>query len=449
MTTAESQTTATDIVGGLPWRWRVQGVVFLIGGLGFMFDGWDVVINAYLIPLMAKDWSLTTTQAGLIATVNLIGMAIGAVVWGSVADLVGRKAAFSWTLLIFGGLSVAGAAAPSYHWFLLIRLLAGVGLGGCVPVDYAMVSEFMPNRVRGRLLTAMDVWWPIGGTCCGLVCTALVGLHNWRVLLLVMVLPALMVFWVRRSIPESPLYLSRSGRADEARTVITDLVARTGAQPRAYAIDERPSSSSMSIGRAAATLRELWSFDWRVTAVSWALFSTVLLQYYGALIWLPTLLKKTGYSDYLAFMVTTGVTAAGALGVLGSAVLVGRFGAKPVIAVSSVLAGITLVSFAASIRDATAAKLWIFAFGIAIEFAIPAIYSYVTELYPTRLRASGFGYASSTSRVVAALVPTLLGSLLFPRFGLTASFSVTAGLFVLAVVFMTVSAPETRGRILD
>ena len=448
MTTTAAETTGAEVVQALPWRWQVQGMIFVIGGLGFMFDGWDVVLNAYLIPLMARDWSLSLGQAGLIATINLAGMAVGAVVWGSVADLVGRKRAFTWTVLIFSVLSVAGAFAPSYESFLVLRFLAGIGLGGCIPVDYAMVGEFCPARVRGRLLTAMDAWWPIGGTLCGIVSTLLLPLDSWRALLLVMVLPALLTFWVRRSVPESPLYLIRKGREREARLVIDDLVRRTGGQPVRYALEAPEIPRRLTIASAGAQLRRIWAFDWRITAVSWGLFSTVLFQYYGALIWLPTIFRNSGYSDYLAYMVTTGVTATGIVGVLASAWLVDRFGRKPVIMASAVLTAVSIGLFAANVNVPTAAKFWILTFGIVIEFAIPAIYCYVSELYPTQLRASGFGWASSASRVVAALVPTLLGGLLFPLYGLTGTFVITGGLLVVAAVFMMVATPETRGTLL-
>ncbi len=449
MTTTAPQKTGTEVVQELPWRWKVQGMIFIIGGLGFMFDGWDVVLNAYLIPLMIKDWTLSLSQAGLIATINLVGMAIGAIVWGSIADLIGRKKAFTWTLLMFAVLSVAGALAPNYETFLVLRFLAGIGLGGCIPVDYAMVGEFSPAKVRGRLLTSMDAWWPIGGTFCGIVSTLLLPLGSWRVLLLVMVLPALLTFWVRRSVPESPLFLIRKGRHTEARSVIDSLVRRTGGQPASYVLDEPEIPKKLSLANGADQLRKIWSFDWKITAVSWALFSTVLFQYYGALIWLPTIFKKSGYSDYLAFMVTTGVTATGIVGVLASAWLVDRFGRKPVIMASAVLTALTIGLFAANVDVPAAAKFWILTFGIVIEFAIPAIYCYTSELYPTELRASGFGWASSASRVAAALVPTVFGSLLFPRYGLTVTFIITGALLVLAAIFMMVATPETRGKLLD
>src|SRR5918997_681838 len=192
--------TGDQIVQDLPWKWGVQGKIFIIGGLGYMFDAWDVALNGFLTPLLGTEFGLSTGQRGLVATANLVGMAVGAVAWGTVADRVGRKRAFSITLLIFALFSVLGALSPSWEVFLILRFLAGVGLGGCIPVDYALVSEFSPKKERGR------------------------------------VLPALLLFWVRRGIPESPLYLARTGREAEARAVIDDLVMRTGAPHEPYEI---------------------------------------------------------------------------------------------------------------------------------------------------------------------------------------------------------------------
>jgi MFS family permease len=130
MSTDISLPTGDQVVQDLPWRWRVQGKIFLIGGLGFMFDAWDVTLNAYLIPLLIGDWGLTTGQAAWIATSNLIGMAVGAFAWGSVADIIGRKRAFTLTLLVFSIFTVLGAFSPDIVWFCFFRFLAGFGLGG-------------------------------------------------------------------------------------------------------------------------------------------------------------------------------------------------------------------------------------------------------------------------------------------------------------------------------
>ena len=240
MNTYTTVPSGEQVVQELPWRWKVQGRIFLIGGLGFMFDAWDVTLNGILIPLLSRHWSLTPGEAAWIGASNLIGMALGAFIWGTIADTIGRKKAFTATLLIFSIFTVLGAFSPDFLWFVAFRFMAGFGLGGCIPVDYALVGEFTPRKQRGRVLTAMDGWWPIGAALCGFVSAGLVALSgDWRLTMLVMVLPALLVFWVRRSVPESPLFLIRKGRRDEAAKVIDDLVAATGPSPASTACPRR------------------------------------------------------------------------------------------------------------------------------------------------------------------------------------------------------------------
>ena len=441
--------TGDQVVQELPWKWGTQGTIFLIGGLGFMFDAWDVALNGFLTPLVGAEWGLGPGEAGWVGTSNLIGMAVGAVVWGAIADTVGRKRAFSLTLLMFSIFSLAGAASPDYVTFCVFRFLAGVGLGGCVPVDYALVSEFTPAKVRGKVMTAMDVWWPIGATLCGVVSTALLPLQNWRLLLVFMVLPALLLFWIRRSVPESPIYLVRRGRDREARSVIDGLARRTGVDPGSWVLPAPAPQPSMSAAVIGRQLRDLWRFSPRITSSAWALFLTVFLVYYGALTWLPSILVAEGYGNYAAFMVTTLMTGIGILGVLVSAWLVEVLGRKWLIGLSGPIAAGALVLFALQLDVPSAAKAWITAFGFVIELTIPALYAYVSELYPTGLRASGFGWASTASRVSSGFVPLIFGSLLWPHLGLPWTFAVTGGLLLLSVLWMAVAAPETRGRELD
>lgn len=441
--------TGDQVVQELPWRWRTQGVIFLIGGLGYMFDAWDVALNGFLIPLVGDDWNLPDAARGWVGTANLIGMAVGAIIWGAVADTVGRKRVFSLTLLMFAVFSAAGAASPGFVVFCVFRFLAGVGLGGCIPVDYALVGEFMPSRSRGKVLTMINIWWPIGATLCGVVSTALLPMHNWRILLLIMVAPALLLFWIRRGMPESPLYLVRHGRGDEARKVINGLARRVGVTPPEWKLPEPAPRERMSLSMVLRQLRNLWSFDRAITGVSWALFLTVFLVYYGALNWLPSILTDRGYGQFAAFISTTLMTGVGVLGVLLSAWLVDALGRKWVIGLSGPLASLALVLFAVQLDVETAAKTWIMVFGFVIELTIPALYAFVSELYPTHLRASGFGWASTMSRVGAGFVPVIFGSLLWPYLGLPLAFVVVGGLLTLTVLWMGVATPEPRHRELD
>ncbi|WP_423059069.1 MFS transporter [Brevibacterium linens] len=481
-TTSASIPTASEVIAHLPWKWRTQGAIFIIGGLGFMFDAWDVALNGFLIPLLSDYWSLSVGQAAWIATANLIGMALGAFIWGGIADVIGRKKAFTLTLLVFSIFTVAGAFAPAYGWFILFRFLAGFGLGGCIPVDYALVGEFTPSRHRGRVLTAMDGWWPIGASLCAFVSAYLLDFGDWRLIMLVMIVPALLTVAVRFGIPESPLYLASVGRYAEADAIIARLVERTGAdvrewtheapaaaaapaspdEPESPVVPPATSSSaapapkaepsvSRQLRAASGQLVQLWQHSAKTTLVSWSLFVSVLLVYYAALTWLPGILKKQGMADQAAFLVTGSMTAVGILGVIASALIVERFGRKVVLGVSSIIAAVLLVGAAVFIEASGAnltfaAKATIIGFGFVVQIAIPTLYTYVSELYPTRLRGSGFGWASAASRLATGIAPIVFGAFMWPVLGLTLTFILTGALVVIAVVLMSFMARETTGE---
>jgi len=445
--------TGDQIVQDLPWKWGVQGRIFVIGGLGYMFDAWDVALNGFLTPLLGTEFGLSTGQRGLVGTANLVGMAVGAVAWGTIADRMGRKKAFSITLAIFALFSVLGALSPNWEVFLALRFLAGVGLGGCIPVDYAIVSEFSPRKQRGRVLAAMDGWWPIGATLAGVTATFLVPVAgNWRWMLTLMVLPAVLLFWVRRGVPESPLYLARTGREAEARAVIDELVTATGATPEPYEIAAVPAATGPRMNGLTAAfdqLRRVWAFNPVITGVAWSLFVSVMVVYYAALNWMPSILRSQGMGEVAAFASTTVMNAVGILGVITSVLLVEVVGRKWVIGVAGPLAAFSLVVFSLVMAVPTAAIAMIAVFGFFALVVIPVMYAYVSELYPTELRASGFGWASSMSRAVTGFVPLIFGTVLWPLLGLPLTFTLMTVIVLAAVAYMAVAAPETRGRELD
>ncbi|MFJ7748772.1 MFS transporter [Arthrobacter sp. NPDC097144] len=450
MTTTSTLPTGDEVVQNLPWKWKVQGRIFIIGGLGFMFDAWDVTLNGVLIPLLSKHWDLALGQAAWIGTANLLGMAIGAFVWGSIADSIGRRKAFTATLLVFSLFTVLGAFSPDIIWFCIFRFMAGFGLGGCVPVDYALVGEFTPRKQRGRVLTAMDGWWPVGAALCGATSALIMAtLADWRFTMLVMVLPALLVFWVRRSVPESPLFLVRKGRTAEAETVINGLISSTGSTLTNWRLPEPEEPATLSMRAVGTQLRDLWQYSWKITVAAWSLFFTILLVYYLALTWMPKILVDSGFKEYAAFLTTSGMAAVGLLGVIVAALLVERVGRKWILAVTGPLSALILVVVALVLDVPAAATGWLLAYGFVVQVAIPVLYAYVSELYPTELRGSGFGWASTVSRVGAGFGPLILVSIAWPYLGLPLSFGLAGVLVVLAVLWMMRCAPETKGAALD
>jgi putative MFS transporter len=443
--------TGDQIVQDLPWRWGVQGKIFIIGGLGFMFDAWDVALNGFLTPLIGVTFDLDPSTRGFIATANLIGMAIGAVIWGTIADRIGRKKVFSITILIFALFSAAGALSPNYEVFLLMRFLAGIGLGGCIPIDYAIVGEFCPKKIRGKVLTGLDLWWPIGATMAGLSSLALLNVeNNWRWMLSLMVLPALLLVWVRRGVPESPVYLARAGREKEARLIIDDLVARTGATPEEYKIVPPPEKDgARGINAAWAQLKFIWTGFPAITAAAWLLFGSIMTVYYAALSWLPALLTDAGASPTVSFLGSTIMSALGIFGCIFAALVVERTGRKWLLGTSALVNSAMLVAIGATLSMPTMGLVVIGIFGFFAQVSIPVLYAYISELYPTEARASGFAWSSSISRVITAITPIIFSAWAFPVLGIVPTFAILFAFVVIAVAVMAKYAPETKGRELD
>ncbi len=443
--------TGDQIVQDLPWKWNVQGKIFLIGGLGYLFDAWDIALNGFLTPLVGLEFGLSDGARGYVATANLIGMALGAVVWGSIADRLGRKKAFSITLMIFALFSVLGAFSPNYEVFLAFRFIAGFGLGGCIPVDYAIVGEFSPKRVRGKVLTALDLFWPIGATFAGLSAWALLEVdHNWRIMLGIMVLPALLTFWVRRGIPESPIYLARMGRETEAREVIDQLVVETGASPEPYVITPPVVEEQVSgVAAGVQQLRLIWGRMPMITLTAWMLFVSIMVVYYAALSWLPTLLSDAGATFTVAFLGSTIMSAIGIFGCALSAVLVDITGRKWLLGISASLGSIALVGVGYTIETPTVALVAIGIFGFVIQIAIPVLYAYIAEIYPTEIRASGFAWSSSASRVATGIAPIAFSAVMFPTLGLVNTFLILMVAVFIAIGMMVKFGPETKGMDLD
>jgi MFS transporter, putative metabolite:H+ symporter len=449
--------TADQVLQELPFRWGVQGKIFIIGGLGYLFDAWDITMAGYLIPLLAKsEWGLSSTQLGLFGTIGLLGMAVGALGWGTIADMIGRKRAFTYTLLVFSIFTILGALSPNYTWLLATRFIAGFGLGGCVPVDYSLVAEFMPKKVRGAVLTSMDGWWPIGATIGGFIAVWLLPyedmlpFHNWRLLMMFMVLPAILVIWVRRSVPESALYLIRNGRKEEAREIVQTLINRTQATVGDWdVISTDTNTSKASFKNIFSQFKKVWKFNWKLTLTVWSILISNQFLYFGVITWLPQILVKQGYGEYTAFMFATSLTAVGIFGVLVSAWLVEVIGRKWVIMLCGLASAASMVTFTMWIDVPFQARLWILAYGFISQLVLPVLYTYATEVYPTLLRASGFGFASSASRVGAGFVPLILGSVLWPVFGLTNTFIFMGLLILISSIFMFLWGPETKGKSLD
>ncbi len=424
-------------------------MIFLVGGLAYMFDAWDVLLVGFVMPLIKPVWHLSNFQLGLFGTATFVGMAAGALMGGSMGDTVGRKRVFVCAVLTYSLGSLASALAPSFQWLLLLRFIVGLGLGATIPVIYSLVAEFMPVRIRGKALNMLDAFWGIGATLNGVVATLLAPYNNWRLLFLVMVAPALLVIWAIAYLPESPSFLIRKGRLDEANSIMKRLIARTGAQVGDWTLLGSVRNETISRDNLVSRFVKVLRFNWKITIGLWIVVIVIFLHRFGVTVWLPSILVKEGYSHQRAFMTAGILSFMGFVGIVASSWLVDILGRKKFLMISSILAAIFIVIFTKVLNIAGYARIAIMLYGLTAEPVIATLYTFISESYPTDLRATGFGCASMIARLtIAFLVSLVFGSLLWPALGTSNTF-IVVGCLVVGGMFVLNLLPETKGKALE
>jgi MFS transporter, putative metabolite:H+ symporter len=323
------------------------------------------------------------------------------------------------------------------------------------------VSEFAPPRIRGRVVVALEAFWALGWTLAAVIGFLVVpqGDDGWRWALAIGTLPALYAVVVRRGLPESVRFLEGRGRHAEAEATVRrfersagiDVVAVAEASTTDVAGPTDPGATDGPTDGPARTapprLRDLWSADLRDrTLALWVVWLAVNFAYYGAFIWLPTLLYASGLSLVRSFGFTLVITLAQLPGYAVSAVLVERWGRRPTLALFLLGSAGAAGLFAGA--DGTAQVVTA---GMLLSFfnlgAWGALYAITPELYPTRLRGTGSGSAAGIGRIASILAPLAVPALR-DLGGTSLLFAVFAGVFVVAALG-ALRLPERRGLVLD
>jgi MFS transporter, putative metabolite:H+ symporter len=207
---------------------RFQIKLMVLCGLGWAADTMEVLLISFVIPAVGKEWNLDGSQLGLLGTAIFLGMLAGAVVWGRVSDLMGRRVGFISTIAIDSVFGLLSAFSPSFTWLIILRTLTGFGVGGTLPVDYSIFAEYLPPQKRGHYLVLLESFWALGAVAAAGLAWLIVPRLGWRWLLAVSALPGIIIFFIRREIPESPRYLLVSGKPEQAREVLAQVAAANG-----------------------------------------------------------------------------------------------------------------------------------------------------------------------------------------------------------------------------
>lgn len=429
----------------LPVSW-LHYRLLLIHGFGWLFDAMDVGLITFVLAALAREWSLSSRQVGLIGSAGLAGMFIGAAAGGVVADRLGRKAVFQLTLLLFALASLLCAVAWSVPSMMLFRFLVGVGLGGELPVVSSLLSEVVPGRYRGRFIVLLESFWAFGWLAAALVAFLLIPAYGWRPAFVIGAVPALYVWIVRRGLPESPRWLESQGRRDEAIEIVAAMEAESSRRTGTALLPVSPPSISVKV--PGSGLKEIWSNDYRTrTIMLWILWFGLVFGYYGIFVWLPSLLVQAGYSLVNSFGYVVIITLFQIPGYFSAAYLIERIGRKAVIVTYLFLSAGAAVLFGDS-STTFDILLWASLMSFFNLGAWGAVYTYTPELYPTRIRTTGVGSATAFGRVGGILAPTLVG-LLLPSIGRSGVLALNAGLLSIAAIAVGTLGEETKGRSLE
>ena len=414
----------------------------LVGsGIGWALDAMDVGLVSFIIAALAVHWDLDKSTTSWIASIGFIGMAIGASLGGLLADKIGRRQVFAATLLLYGVATGASALAWSVGALMIFRFLVGLGLGAELPVASTLISEFSPRKVRGRMVVLLEAFWAVGWILAAVIGTFVVsqGETGWRWGFALGAVPAVYAIYVRLGLPESVRYLETAGRHDEAEEIVRSF--ESAADP--VKIDHSPAP--------AATDDDVRGGIWspalrRRTAAFWAVWFGVSLSYYGAFIWIPSLLVDQGFTLVRSFTFTLIITVAQLPGYAAAGWLIEVWGRR--ITLSVFLAGSAL----AAVLYGFAAVPWqIIAAGCLLSFfnlgAWGALYAIGPELYPTAIRATGTGAGAAFGRIGSIIAPLIVPPVL--NFGgPSAVFGVFAAAFALACI-AAFTLPEQRGKALS
>jgi len=379
---------------------RFQRKLLVICGIGWAADAMEVLLVSFAMPAMRADWGLSPGQSAFLQTAIFLGMILGALVWGRLADKIGRKVGFMATIAVysvFGGLS---ALSPNFETFLVLRFLTGFGVGGALPVDYGMFSEYLPNENRGRRLVYLESFWALGTLIAAGLAWLIIPNLGWRALFACSAIPAFILFWARRGVPESPRYLFIKGRSAEARAILECVAAENGTR-----LPE--GELALASGPAKSRARDLLAPSLRrTTLLLWLVWFLISIGYYGAFTWLPSWFRAKGFALPAVYPNAFIMALAQIPGYFSAAWLVEKWGRRKTLGTYLVLSGVFAWLFALASTPlevmGAAVLLSFFALG-----AWGALYAYTPEAYPTSIRATGIGTASAMTRVAGAIAPTI------------------------------------------
>jgi AAHS family benzoate transporter-like MFS transporter len=408
-----------------------------------IIDGYDLAVVGAALPAIMQDMGIDATSAGVMAGSALLGTMLGAIFLGTLADRIGRPKMIAICVALFSLFTAAAGLTSDPFSFSVSRFIAGLGIGGVLPIVTAQMGEFSPARLRTRLVTLVFAGYSVGGILVALTGKHLIESHGWQSVFFVAGLPVLLIPLILKMMPESMAYLLKQGRQAELRGIVlrinptlelSDETLLAGHPAEAKAALDSPIKGLFSEGRGFSTL------------MIWAAFMTGLFMVYALNSWLTKLMAMSGHSlgSALNFVIVFNVGAI--VGAIGGGWLSDKLNIKHVLIAFYVVGALALTAMAFT-RSTELLFVVVFIVGASTLGTQLIAYAYAGDFYPTPIRSTGVGFASGVGRIGAIIAPVLIGWLVSLALPLEQNFMVIAlaGLLgALAVTFVNQSRADSQ-----
>jgi MFS transporter, PHS family, inorganic phosphate transporter len=438
---------------------RFQLKIMFVSGMGFFTDAYDLFVIGIVVALLKTEWSLSTSQVSLLNSATLAASAVGALIFGRIADILGRKRIYGYEVLILAIGALASAFAPNYSFLLVCRIILGIGIGGDYPVSATIMSEYSGKASRGRMVGLVFAMQGAGLIVGPLVASILLGSGasndtTWRILLALGAIPGLAVFYLRRQIHETPRFAMAGGATEEAEAAIANATGTTGekvVETKGESSARHPQGTWDGFAILARNKRLL---TWLIgTAAAWCLLD---FAYYGNSISSPEILKLLNPHASLLHntLIQLAIFAIFAVpGYFVAILLLDRTGRKSIQVMGFTLMGVAFLLI--GLIPGVAAHAWpfIILYGISYFFTEfgpnTTTFIYPAEIFPVEVRTTGHGISAGMGKMGAFAGAYLFPDMLASSMGIRGA-EIVAGVVSVAGLLITMALlPEPKGKSLE
>ena len=414
---------------------KFQWSVVVLCALLLIVDGYDVFVAGTVLPTLIAEWGLTKPQAGTLQAWALFGMMFGALIFGPLADKIGRKKGIAISFMLFTTATFLTGFAGSPDQFKVFRFIAGFGCGGLMPNAVALMNEYAPKRLRGTMVALMFSGYSVGGMVAAGLGIGLIPSFGWQPMFFVAAVPLILLPLVLWMLPESLGFLIRQGQQEKAKAIYAkvDPSLQLTAEDRLTFHETKGASASVAeLFRQNRSLR---------TIMLWVAFFCCLLLVYLLSSWLPKVLQEAGYAEKASLLSLFSLNFGGMVGAILGGWLGDRFG-LPKVVVAFFLAAAVSIALIGYNPPAGILFLLVFVAGATTIGTQILLYASVAQLYNLSIRSTGLGWASGVGRIGAIVGPTFGGMLLAQQLPLQQNFllfAIPAAISALAMIVFAVS----------